>query len=90
MQTMSSCKARKRKKPIESRDVTGLKYFDQLAPLFERWHEVDTQRDKAGNRQLLMDQYGMLVLLFLFHPMVDSLRGMQQASELARVQKKWG
>ncbi len=69
---MSSRKARKRKKRIESRDVTGLKYLDRLVPLLERWHEVGTQRDKAGNRQLFMDQYCMLVLLFLFHPIVDS------------------
>jgi hypothetical protein len=37
-----------------------------------------------------MDQYCMLVLLFLFNPVVDSLRGIQRASELAKVQKKLG
>lgn len=87
---MSSRKPKKRKKHLESRDVTGLKYFDQLAPLLERLHDVGTARDKAGNRQLFMDQYCMLILLFLFNPIVDSLRGIQQASELAKVQKKLG
>ena len=81
---------RKRKRRIESRDVTGLKYFDQAAPLLERLHDVGTERDKAGNRQLFMDQYCMLTLLFLFHPIVDSLRGIQQASELEKIQKKLG
>lgn len=80
----------KRKKRIESRDITGLKYFDQLTPLLERLHDVGTARDKAGNRELFMDQYCMLVLLFLFNPIVDSLRGIQQASELKKVQTKLG
>ena len=35
-----------------------------------------------------MDQYCALVLLFLFNPCVRSLRALQQASELANVQKK--
>jgi hypothetical protein len=78
------------KKRIESGDISGLKFFDQLAPLLERLREVGTERDKAGNRQLFMDQYCLLVLLFLFNPIVDSLRGIQQASELAKVQKRLG
>jgi len=63
-------------------DIRGLKYFRQLWPLFERLHEVGCQRDKAGNRQLFMDQYCALVLLFLFNPCVRSLRALQQAAEL--------
>ena len=81
---------KKRKKRIQSRDISGLKYFNQLIPLLERLHDVGTERDKAGNRHLFMDQYCMMVLLFLFNPVVDSLRGIQQASELKKVQKKLG
>ena len=73
-----------------SRDIQGLKYFDELVPLLERLHDVGTERDRAGNRQLHMDQYCMLVLLFLFNPIVTSLRAIQQASELEKVQKKLG
>ncbi len=73
---MASKKTRHRKKRITSSDVSGLKYFDQLAPLLERLHDVGTERDKAGNRKLFMDQYCMMVLLFLFNPIVDSLRGL--------------
>ena len=29
-------------------DVTGLKYFEQLAPLLERLHDVGCARDQAG------------------------------------------
>lgn len=75
---------------IQEKDVRGLKYFDQLAPLLERLHDVGCERDTAGNRSLHYDQYCMLILLFLFNPVVKSLRGLQQASELNNVQKKLG
>jgi hypothetical protein len=75
---------------IREPDVRGLKYFDQLAPLLERLHEVGCESDRAGNRSLHFDHYCMLVLLFLFNPIVTSLRGLQQASELKKVQKKLG
>lgn len=82
--------ARKRRDKIAERDITGLKYFDKLAPLLARLHDDGCARDRAGNRQLHYDQYCMLILLYLFNPIVTSLRGLQQASELAKVQKKLG
>lgn len=75
---------------IREEDVQGLKYFRKLWPLLERLHDVGCQRDKAGNRELFMDQYCSLVLLFLFNPCVRSLRALQQASELKNVQRKLG
>jgi hypothetical protein len=75
---------------IRDSDIVGLKYFDRLLPLLERLHDVGTQRDRAGNRQLFYDHYCAYVLLFLFNPIVTSLRGIQQASELKKVQKKLG
>jgi hypothetical protein len=53
-----------RRDDVREEDVTGLKYFDKLAPLLARLHEVGCQRDKAGNRKLHYDQYFMLVVLF--------------------------
>ena len=82
--------APRKKDKIEPKDITGLKYFDKLAPLLERLHDDGCQRDKAGNRTLHFDQYCMLILLYLFNPIVTSLRGIQQASELPKVQKKLG
>jgi hypothetical protein len=76
--------------PIREEDVQGLKYFRQLWPLFERLREVGCGRDKASNRQLFMDQYCGLVLLFMFNPCLRSLRALQQASELKNVQRKLG
>ncbi len=82
---------------IREEDLQGLQSFRKLWPLFERLHDVGCQRDKAGNRELFMDQYGALVLLFLFNPCVRSLRALQQASELNNVQRssvaaelRWG
>jgi Transposase DDE domain len=78
------------REPIREEDVEGLKYFRKLWPLFERLHEVGCKRDKAGNRELFMDQYCGLVLLFMFNPCLRSLRALQQASELKNVQRKLG
>lgn len=82
--------ANQRRKEITTQDVTGLKYFDKLAPLLARLHDDGCARDKAGNRELHFDQYCMLILLYLFNPTIVSLRSLQQASELAQVQKKLG
>ena len=80
----------KKRKKVAERDIVGLKYFQQLLPLFDRLHNIGCQRDKAGNRELFMDQYCALILLFLFNPVVTSLRALQQASELKKVQRKLG
>jgi len=82
--------AGKRRTEVTEQDISGLKYFDKLAPLLARLHDDGCQRDTAGNRTLHYDQYCMLVLLYLFNPIVASLRGLQQASELDKVQKRLG
>lgn len=82
--------AGKKREEVAEKDITGLKYFDKLAPLLERLHGDACQRDKAGNRLLHFDQYTMLVLLFLFNPIVSSLRAIVQASELNKVQRRLG
>src|SRR5262245_2412713 len=76
--------------PMRDSDIVGLKYFDRLMPLLERLHDVGTQRDHAGNRQLFFDHYCAYLLLFFFNPIVTSMRGIQRASELKKVQKKLG
>ena len=81
---------RKKRNRIEESELCGLKYFKELVPLLAPLHDVGCQRDKAGNRELHFDQYCLLILLFLFNPIVSSLRAMQQASELEKVQKRLG
>lgn len=77
-------------RPLRERDIQGLRYLETLLPLLDRLHEVGCKRDKAGNRRLHYDQYCLLVLLFLFNPVVRSLRSLQQASLLKNVQRKLG
>jgi hypothetical protein len=78
------------RKEIRAKDLAGLKYFRLLGPLLDRLHTDATVRDRAGNRQLHFDQYAGLILLLFFNPLVDSLRGIQQASALVKVQKLLG
>jgi len=76
--------------PLAAQDLSGFKYFRRLRPLLQRLHDAGTARDKAGNRSLYFDHYCTLVLLALFNPLVRSLRGMQRASELRKVQQRLG
>jgi Transposase DDE domain len=79
------------KKPkVTAKDLKGFKYFKLLTPLLERLHEVGTDRDRAGNRQLFFDQYAALLLFYFFNPVLTSLRGLQQATLLDKVQKRLG
>jgi Transposase DDE domain len=81
---------RKRKPRITDRDLKGFKYFEILQPLLQRLNGCATQRDRAGNRILHFDQYCTLILLLYFNPILTSLRAIQQASRLAKVQKILG
>jgi hypothetical protein len=82
--------AAKPRTPIQDKDLKGLKYFQVLSSLLDRLHDDATARDRAGNRQLFYDQYACLLLLFFFNPVIKSLRGLQQASELEKVQRLFG
>jgi hypothetical protein len=82
--------AKRPAKPLKPRDIQGLKYVERLLPLLDQLHDVGCQRDRAGNRSLHYDQYCLLVLLFLFNPVLRSLRALQQASTLENVQRKLG
>jgi hypothetical protein len=82
--------AAKRLPTIKEKDLKGLKYFKVLGSLLDRLHDNATARDRAGNRQLFYDQYACLLLLFFFNPIVKSLRGIQQASTLDKVQRLFG
>ena len=79
-----------RTKKLLDRDIVGMKYLDRVMPLLKRLHNVGTQRDRAANRQLFFDQYCAYILLFLFNPVVTSLRSLQRTCELKRVRKKLG
>jgi Transposase DDE domain len=66
------------------------KYFEALRPLLEGLHDDATERDRAGNRKLHFDQYAALLMLYFFNPILTSLRSIQQASQLQKVQRRLG
>lgn len=82
--------ARSPKPEIKEEDLHGFKHFKLLLPVLGKLHHNACQRDRAGNRILHFDQYAALILLYLFNPIVTSLRGIQQASELKKVQRILG
>ncbi len=43
------------KPKLTEKDITGLKYFHQIAPLLQRLHDDACDRDTAGNRTLHYD-----------------------------------
>lgn len=71
-------------------EIRGLKYFRKLLPLFQRLHDVGCQRDTAHNRQLHFDQYAALVMLYLFNPLLGSMRALQHALSLPKVAQTLG
>jgi len=80
----------KKRHKIKESELQGFKYFKAIAGMLEGLHNAGCQRDRAGNRKLHMDQYMSLLLLYMFNPICTSLRAVQQASELKKVQRKLG
>jgi len=80
----------KKRHKIKERELQSFKYFNAISGMLESLHDAGCQRDLAGNRTLHMDQYMALLLLYMFNPICTSLRAVQQASELQKVQRTLG
>jgi len=80
----------KKRHKIKEHELQGFKYFKAISKMLEPLSDVECERDRAGNRILHMDQYICLLLLYMFNPICTSLRSLQQASELKKVQRKLG
>jgi len=76
--------------PISQSQLQGFKYFSLILPLLEPLRDVSTERDRAGNRQLFCDQYIGLLLIYFCNSIITSLRGLQQVTELPKVQQLLG
>jgi len=79
-----------KREKIKESQLQGFKYFKAISAMLESLHDAGCQRDRAGNRLLHMDQYMSLLLLYMFNPICTSLRAVQQASELKKVQRILG
>jgi DDE family transposase len=75
---------------IDERGLTGFRCVKPVLKLLRHLHETATERDRAGNRQWHMDEHMALLLLFMFNPICDSLRALQRASGLKKVQRLMG
>jgi hypothetical protein len=80
----------RKRQEIETRDLRGFKYFKKVRRVLGRLHLAGCERDRAHNRQLHLDEYILLHLLHLFNPLCVSLRSIQQACELRKVQQVLG
>jgi len=79
-----------KREKIKESQLQGFKYFRAISGMLDGLHSAGCQRDRAGNRKLHMDQYVSLLLVYMFNPICTSLRAVQQASELKKVQHKLG
>jgi len=75
---------------LQDKDVRGLKHFKRLLPLLERLHDVGCERDAAGNRRLFFDDYVKLMLLYMWNPLIGSMRALQKANAIDKVFKTLG
>ena len=71
-------------------DLQGIKQLRRIAGLLATLHEVGCDRDKADNRELHFDDYVLLILLYLFNPLIDSMRTLQKVAALPEVQQRLG
>lgn len=70
--------------------LAGIKRLRRIAGLLSKLHDVGCARDKAKNRELHFDDYVLLVLLYLFNPLIDSMRVLQRVAELPEIQTRLG
>ncbi len=82
--------AKDQPKPIDPRQLGHLKKLRHLLPLLAELRDCGCQRDQAHNRQLHFDQYVTLVLLYLFNPLIDSMRVLQEASAVDKIAEQLG
>jgi hypothetical protein len=80
----------KKQREITADDLGGFKRLRRVAQLLSTLHEAGCDRDKAHNRELHFDDYVLLILLYLFNPLIDSMRTLQKVAELPEVRKRLG
>ena len=71
-------------------DLRGFKQLRRVAGLLGALHGAGCDRDKAGNRDLHFDDYVLLILLYLFNPLIDSMRTLRRVAELPELQRRLG
>jgi hypothetical protein len=75
---------------LDPRQFRGIKKLRRLLPLLSSLRDSGCARDAAGNRDLHFDQYVTLVLLYLFNPLIDSVRTLRRAAAVERLAEQLG
>lgn len=70
--------------------LAGMGHLRRVAGLLSHLHEVGCTRDRAGNREFHFDDHVLLVLLYLFNPMIDSMRMLVRLAGLEGAREKLG
>ena len=80
-----------KQEPLREKDIVCLGHLERVFALLEAMDQPDPSgRDKAGNRELFFGGYVKLVLLYVWNPLIDSVRRLQQAAMLDNVAKALG
>jgi len=75
--------ARKPKAPIRQEDIGGFKYLRSFEQLLRPLADIPVH----GNRRFCMDHWVSLLLLHFFNPVLNSMRGLQEATDFQNVQE---
>lgn len=82
--------AARKARDITIDDIRSMKQLRRVAGMLSHLHEVGCGRDRAGNRELHFDDYVLLVLLYLFNPLIDSVRTLQKVADLPEARQRLG
>jgi hypothetical protein len=76
--------------PLEDKDIQCLGHLRKVFDLLDELEPIGCERDRAGNRELHFNTYCKLVLLYIWNPLIDSIRTLQDTVGLETVAKATG
>lgn len=75
---------------LEKNPERNSKFLRRASALFSSLKHAGTDRDSAGNRRLFFNEYCSWVLFYAMTPMLESMRALQEASDLRCLQQALG
>lgn len=82
--------ARRLKTELQDSDIRGSKYLKAFGSILEVLRQRQETQKRGRERQLHYDHYLGLLLFYYYTPVLTSLRGIQRASKLKKVQQVLG
>src|ERR1700677_3183338 len=75
---------------LKEKNIVCLGHLRRVFALLPTLREVGCERDRAGNRQLLLDDYCKLILIYTWIALIQSLLDLQEVAELPKVARALG